>query len=144
MLKIAFDVECPSLGRTVRVREITLAELRVTLAGEERAPDLPGVVAVSGVLFFGYVAPEMFARMSFEDRARVLSVACRLNPGLFDAPDETPDANAAAETALTVAQLERAVARLIAAGHPDAWDYPWSVFNAAADVLFEDAKAENI
>lgn len=36
--------------------------------------------------------------------------------------------------------LERVVAMIVSAGHPGAWDYPLSVFDAAVDALTEQAR----
>ncbi|MDR3352143.1 MAG: hypothetical protein LBO00_03865 [Zoogloeaceae bacterium] len=143
MHTIDVEVECPSLRHPVTVRELTVAEVRAAFGIAERdLGSVPGAYPHDPILGLSVAEGR---KISEADRARLVSVAALLNPDLFHAREgegsDAPTADATGDVG-TVGGLESAVARLIAAGHPNAWEYPWGVFKAAVEVLVEDAKGE--
>jgi hypothetical protein len=135
------------------VRELTLADLRAILGEQERGFGRARVAmspeeaigeaphdmrATLGILFD--LAPIEATRIAPEDLELLMAVVTEFNPDFFD-PRAPEKADAAPEPleALTVAALEKAVAVVIAAGHPNAWEYPWRVFKSAVEALEEAA-----
>ncbi|MDR1889653.1 MAG: hypothetical protein LBQ81_09800 [Zoogloeaceae bacterium] len=126
-------VDAPSIGRVVRVREMTVAEIRALMR-------LPGAADKAVLLIMSDVTlPELDA-MAAEDVERLLKKAVEINAAFYGSEDRgqrTEDSQLPAQSAANQlsSELDRAVSRVIRCDHPNAWDYPWGVFKAAVDEL---------
>jgi hypothetical protein len=129
-MQTAFTLlDAPSIGRVVLVREMTVAEIRALMRLESESN-------LGVILLLTDITPRELATLDAPDMDRLLEQGFEINRAFFGEEwKESQAPEAANDAPNNLADLERAVARIIRCGHPNAWDYPWAVFDAAVEEL---------